>query len=56
MDIQRHVAHAPRTVELGRGVATLNQPCVGCTDCRGLCQTLIELMTLPDVLLGRDAA
>ncbi|MDF0599852.1 hypothetical protein P1J78_03810 [Psychromarinibacter sp. C21-152] len=55
MDIQRHIAHAPRTQDLGRGVAALTQPCVGCTDCRGLCQTLIELMTLPEVIVDRRA-
>jgi hypothetical protein len=27
------------------------RPCLGCRDCRGLCRDVLELSTLPDVVL-----
>ncbi|MDF1802402.1 hypothetical protein [Thalassovita sp.] len=53
MQIERQVANAPRTVAVGNEVASLGGTCVGCTDCRGLCQALIEVMTFPEVILNR---
>ncbi len=28
--------------------------CVGCQDCKGVCQTLLELMTFPETVLKRS--
>jgi hypothetical protein len=54
MQIDRQVANAPRTAEIGNSVSALGGTCVGCTNCRGLCQALIEVMTFPDVILNRS--
>ncbi len=53
MNIHRLVAAAPRTADLTVELAKLNGPCVGCTDCDGLCKELIEALVLPDVILSR---
>ncbi len=51
MDIERDAAKAPRTAAAGQAVIALGGTCVGCTDCRGLCRALLEVMTLPDAIL-----
>ena len=56
MQIRRDIAHAPRTRALGRTVASLQDGCVGCASCSGLCTALLEALTLPDLVLkGREA-
>ncbi|GAA6191193.1 MULTISPECIES: hypothetical protein [Roseobacteraceae] len=54
MEIQRGIATAPRTTQVGQDIANLSGPCVGCTECKGVCLELIEALTLPDILLRRD--
>ena len=54
MQIDRHLGHAPRARELGDKLLTMTTPCVGCPDCRGLCDTLLELLWLPETVLNRD--
>ncbi len=56
MKIDREIAFAPRTRALGRDVAALNEPCIGCDDCQGICAALIEAMTLPDAVLRKGRA
>ncbi len=56
MNIHRLVAAAPRTVALSNELSKLTGPCVGCTDCNGLCKELIEAMVLPDMILSRKSA
>ncbi|WP_319825425.1 hypothetical protein [Thalassovita sp.] len=51
MEIERQAAKAPRTTAVGETVTTLGGNCVGCTDCRGLCRALIEVITFPDAIL-----
>lgn len=53
MNISRLVAAAPRTAALSLELSKLNGPCVGCTDCDGLCKELIEALIVPDVILSR---
>jgi hypothetical protein len=53
MNISRLVASAPRTVALSSELSKLNGPCVGCTDCNGLCRELIETLVVPDVILSK---
>ncbi|WP_199525954.1 hypothetical protein [Rhodosalinus halophilus] len=55
MKIDRKAGWAPRTAAVAREMGDLEGPCVGCRDCRGLCPALIEAMTLPEIVLGRDA-
>lgn len=54
MDIERQIANAPRTAAVGVAVTELGGTCVGCSNCRGLCQALIEVMTFPDAILNRS--
>ena len=52
MTTDRLIAHAPRTEALARNVARMTTTCIGCTGCAGLCQAMIEVMILPDVILN----
>lgn len=49
---QRIIAHAPRARSVGDKVTKLDC-CVGCSGCTGLCAALIDLLTVPDAVLGR---
>lgn len=53
MNISRLVASAPRTKSVSIELSKLNGPCVGCTDCDGLCKELIEALVVPDIILSR---
>lgn len=53
MDIIRTRIDTPRTAALAADLADLQGPCVGCSDCRGLCMALIEALVLPDLILTR---
>lgn len=53
MFISRQIADAPRTAALASEIAKLNNPCVGCSDCNGLCKELIEALVLPDIILSK---
>ncbi len=54
ISITRSKAETQRCRALAAKVTQLTTPCVGCKDCRGLCKELIELMTLPEMIL-KDA-
>ncbi|MDU9006106.1 hypothetical protein [Sedimentitalea todarodis] len=54
MFISRHIAEAPRTTALTTEIAKLNGPCIGCSECDGLCKELIEALVVPDVILSRS--
>jgi CO dehydrogenase/acetyl-CoA synthase alpha subunit len=54
MEVERQIANAPKTTAVGNSVSALEGKCVGCTNCRGLCQALIEVMTFPEVVLNRS--
>lgn len=53
MQVERKIAHAPRTVETGRKIVLLHETCVGCTGCRGICREFLELLTLPEAVVRR---
>ena len=54
----RKTAHAPRTEALAQKLVQTTGPCVGCPGCDGLCQALIDALTVPDAVLSKrgDAA
>ncbi len=52
MLIDRAQAPTPRTEALARDVARLHGQCVGCTDCRGVCQVLLDTLVVPGLVLG----
>lgn len=56
MQTKRTIGSAPRTTALALDISHLNTPCIGCTDCQGICAVLIETMQLPELLLRNRAA
>ena len=56
MEIDRKQGHAPKTTAVAVTLAGMTQPCVGCTGCQGMCQALIDAITLPEIVLSRRAA
>lgn len=52
LHIIRDRGETEKTEALAAQITTLNAPCVGCSDCRGICQALLEAMTVPDIILG----
>lgn len=51
MTITRSPAVTERSEELVQRIAGMGAPCVGCTDCRGLCHELIEAIVVPEIIL-----
>lgn len=56
MQIERVAGFAPKVRALAKELAPLNEPCIGCKDCAGICHTLLDLMELPDLVLKGAAA
>lgn len=52
LTITRRRGETDRVEAIATRVAGLGVPCVGCSDCRGLCQALIEVMVVPEVVLS----
>ncbi|WP_223426759.1 hypothetical protein [Tateyamaria pelophila] len=53
MSTSREIGHAPRVQALAKEINTLTGPCVGCTECDGLCHALIEALVVPGIVLQR---
>ena len=53
MHISRNKAAAPKVQALATEVSGLQGPCVGCTNCVGLCDALIDALVLPELILSR---
>ncbi|GHG82186.1 hypothetical protein [Pseudodonghicola xiamenensis] len=53
MNISRSKAETPHLNALSVELSQLNGPCVGCSDCGGLCMALIDALTLPEMVLGK---
>lgn len=53
MQINRSKAETPKLAALAGQVSALQGPCVGCSDCVGLCMALIDTLVLPDVILTK---
>ena len=51
MKMEQRVAHAPRTKELAEELMNLRTPCVGCSDCSGMCEVLMDVVTIPKTVL-----
>ena len=52
LNITRSRGETRRSNDLAAQVAGLGTPCVGCSNCRGLCVELIEAMVLPEIILS----
>ncbi|KPP89337.1 MAG: hypothetical protein HLUCCA08_03835 [Rhodobacteraceae bacterium HLUCCA08] len=55
MEVTRNTGDSPRTSELARKIAQNPTTCIGCPGCKGLCQVLIDALTVPDTVLKRAA-
>lgn len=55
MEVTRNTGDSPRAQHLARTIAQSNTTCIGCPGCKGLCQVLIEALTVPDTVLKRAA-
>ena len=53
MQISRSKAATPKVQSLATEVSALQGPCVGCSNCVGLCDALIDALVLPDLILTR---
>ena len=53
MQIKRSKAETPKANALATELSGLYGPCVGCSDCSGLCTALIDALILPDVILRK---
>lgn len=53
MDIQRSKPDQTHTTALSAALNDLNNPCVGCDNCNGLCADLIDVLVIPGVILSR---
>lgn len=51
MSITRQAGAAPNTADLAQQISGLSQPCVGCTECQGVCEALIDALVIPGVVL-----
>jgi dissimilatory sulfite reductase (desulfoviridin) alpha/beta subunit len=54
MEIERQIANAPKTAAIGVALSKEGGSCLGCTNCRGMCQALLEVMSFPEVVLNRS--
>lgn len=52
MNINRTQARTLQVTALARDVSRLHGQCVGCKDCRGVCQTLMDALVLPGIILA----
>ncbi|MEL0438356.1 hypothetical protein [Phycobacter sp. K97] len=53
MDINRTPAETPNADRLSVQINGLKGPCVGCSDCVGMCRALIDALTVPDAILKK---
>ena len=53
MQINRSKPETPKLEALAGQVSALQGPCVGCSDCVGLCTALIDTLVLPDMILTK---
>lgn len=51
MRIDRNIGHAPRVEAIGHKLMEAPLRCVDCAGCKGLCQELIDVLMLPDMVL-----
>ncbi|WP_323771868.1 hypothetical protein [Antarctobacter sp.] len=54
MHADRLIGHAPRSRAFGEKLHSTPGTCIGCKDCTGLCLALIEVLMVPETVLGRD--
>ena len=53
MPITRSTPPTKHSTTISREISGMNGPCIGCSNCRGLCAELIEAITLPETILSK---
>ena len=54
MDISRTPLDTPHIDKLSVQIDGLKGPCVGCSDCLGMCRALFDALTVPDTILKKS--
>lgn len=54
MQSDRLIGHAPRSQAFGETFYNTDGTCIGCKDCTGLCKALIDVLVVPETVLGRN--
>jgi len=53
MQIKRAGTTGAHVAQLNHRIGTLQGPCVGCKDCKGLCTALIDALLIPEYILSK---
>jgi len=51
MQMEQKGGHAPRSETVAQDLVSLKGPCIDCETCKGVCVELIEVMTVPNIVL-----
>jgi formate hydrogenlyase subunit 6/NADH:ubiquinone oxidoreductase subunit I len=51
MNTDRNAPRTVRTQSIMTEITGLKGPCIGCTECTGVCAALIDALTVPGVVL-----
>lgn len=54
MQADRLIGHAPRSRAFGEKLQSSPSTCIGCKDCTGVCMALIDVLMVPETILGHD--
>lgn len=52
MQIERKTGYAPKVETIAAAAALVKGPCIGCPGCRGMCDALIEALSVPEAVLN----
>ena len=52
----RRAGYAPATERLAADLAAIAVPCVGCKDCAGFCEALLDACRVPEIVLKKAGA
>jgi formate hydrogenlyase subunit 6/NADH:ubiquinone oxidoreductase subunit I len=51
MQIDREIGASARLGDFGHSVTRLQGQCIGCDSCRGICSTLLDMVSVPGIVL-----
>lgn len=49
--LEHRIAHAPRVRALAKDMSCMTTTCIGCTDCGGICQAMVDVVMVPRLVL-----
>lgn len=56
MKVERTASNDVHTSSVMTQIAQLHGPCMGCTECTGICAALLDALTVPDLVLTQRRA